>query len=161
MPLRLLIALIALFALTAWRDRAPEWPASGPMPDQPGHAPRFTYDPVDKGTRSYRPVDPMPWGDVNRRVAPEGALPSTKPETPPPAQPMQMKPGEPMQMKPEQPLTTPSASAAPPEAPAKAEPSPASPPPASASPPATPETSPKVDPVPRELPTDPQPHQGH
>ena len=95
MPLRLLIALIALFALTAWRDRAPEWPASGPMPDEPGHAPRFRYDPVDKGTRSYRPVNPMPWGDVNRRVAPEGALPSAKPVTPPPSQSMQKTPAEP------------------------------------------------------------------
>ena len=149
MPLRLLAALIALFALTAWRDKAPEWPASGPMPDEPGHAPRFTYDPVDKGTRSYRPVDPMPWGDVNRRVAPEGALPSSKPETPPPAQPMQLKP--------EQPPATPPASTAPPEAPAKVEPTPASPLPESTSPPATPEASPKVEPVPREQPA----HEGH
>ena len=127
MPLRLLIALIALFALTAWRDRAPEWPVSGPMPDEPGHAPHFTYDPVHKGTRSYRPVDPMPWGDVNRSVAPEGALPFAKPETPPPAQPMQKTP----------------------EAP-----------PAGTSPGATPEAPAKIDPVPREPPTDPQ-HQGH
>ena len=159
MPLRLLIALIALFALTAWRDRAPEWPAAGPMPDEPGHAPRFRYDPVDKGTRSYRPVDPMPWGDVNRRVAPEGALPSTKPEIPPPPQPMQVKPDEPMQMKPGEPRQM------------KPEPLPSSPP-ASASPPAlpkpesaaptmTPEAPAKVDPVPRELPTDPEQHQGH
>ncbi|MGO4684604.1 hypothetical protein [Hyphomicrobium sp. 2TAF46] len=128
MPLRLLIALIALFALTAWRDRAPEWPASGPMPDEPGHAPRFKYDPVDKGTRSYRPVDPMPWGDVNRRVAPEGALPTAKPETSPPAQPMQKTPEAPSAVKP---------------------------------PAATPEAPAKVDPVPSELPTDRQQHEGH
>lgn len=138
MPLRLLIALIAVVALTAWRDRSPEWPASGPMPDEPGHAPRLSYDPVVKGTRSYRPVDPLPWGDVNRRVAPEGALPSVKPETSPPAPPMQEAP---MQMKPEPP--------------------PATPPPASAAPPVAPNAPAKVDPVPRELPTDPPQHQGH
>ena len=98
MPLRLLIAVIAVFALTAWRDSAPEWPAAGPMPDEPGHASRFTYDPVDKGNRRYRPVDPMPWGDVNRRVAPAAAPPSTSTDPKStPAPPMQMKPGEPMQ----------------------------------------------------------------
>ena len=146
MPLRLLIAMIALFALTAWRDRAPEWPASGPMPDEPGHAPRFTYDPVDKGTRSYRPVDPMPWGDVNQRVAPEAASPSAKPEK------MQMKPGEPMQMKPDSPPATPP--------PASASP-PATPKPESATPATAPEIPAKVDPVPRVQPTDPGQHQGH
>lgn len=76
---RPLIALISLFALTAWRDGEPEWPVVGPLPDEPGHAARYTYDPVGKGTRSYRPIDPMPWGDVNRRVAPPGALPETTP----------------------------------------------------------------------------------
>ena len=152
MRTRLLIALIALSALTAWRDRAPEWPASGPMPDEPGHAQRFTYDPVDKGTRSYRPVDPMPWGDVNRRVAPEGALPSAKPEAQPPAKPMQKTPEVPMQMKPEPlPAPSPPASASPP----------ATPKPESAAPTMTPEAPAKVDPVPRELPTDPEHHQGH
>lgn len=151
MPLRLLAALIALVVLTAWRDRSPEWPASGPMPDEPGHSSRFTYDPVDKGTRSYRPVDPMPWGDVNRRVAPEGALPSTKPQTPPPTQPMQKTPAEP-----------PAGASLPtkPEAPAKVAPAPATPP-VSNAPPETRETLPKVDPVPREPPADLGQHQGH
>ena len=105
MPLRLLIAVIAVFGLTAWRDSAPEWPAAGPMPDEPGHASRFTYDPVDKGTRRYRPVDPMPWGDVNRRVAPAAAPPSTSTDPKStPAPPMQMKPGEQMPVKPEEPM---------------------------------------------------------
>jgi hypothetical protein len=27
------------------------------------------YSPVTSGTKSYRPVEPLPWGDVNRRVA--------------------------------------------------------------------------------------------
>lgn len=153
MPLRLLIALLAVFALTAWRDRTPEWPASGPMPDEPGHAPRFTYDPINKGTRSYQAVDPLPWGDVNRRVAPEGALPSAKPVTPPPGQPMQKTPDAPRAGRP------PTAA---PEVPAKVEPAPATPPPGNAAPPAaTPDTPAKVDPVPKELPMDPQQHQGH
>jgi hypothetical protein len=29
------------------------------------------YEPVISGTKSYRPVEPLPWGDVNRRVAPK------------------------------------------------------------------------------------------
>lgn len=29
------------------------------------------YSPVTSGTKSYRPVEPLPWGDVNRRVAPK------------------------------------------------------------------------------------------
>lgn len=94
---RLLIAVIALLALTAWRDAEPGWPVAGPMPDVPGHASRFSYEAIDKGTRSFRPVDPMPWGDVNRRVAPQEAAPATAPDAQPNAPPMQMKPGEPMQ----------------------------------------------------------------
>jgi hypothetical protein len=31
------------------------------------------YQPVTGGTKSYRPVEPMQWGDVNRRVTPPGA----------------------------------------------------------------------------------------
>ncbi len=28
------------------------------------------YSPVISGTKSYRPVEPLPWGDINRRVMP-------------------------------------------------------------------------------------------
>jgi hypothetical protein len=43
-------------------------------PDDPGApAPRSRYSPVISGTKSYRPVEPLPWGDVNRRVAPKDA----------------------------------------------------------------------------------------
>jgi hypothetical protein len=31
------------------------------------------YSPITSGTKSYRPVEPLPWGDVNRRVAPKQA----------------------------------------------------------------------------------------
>lgn len=33
-------------------------------------APPTKYTPVTSGSKSYRPVQPLPWGDVNRRVAP-------------------------------------------------------------------------------------------
>lgn len=84
---RRVIAAIALLTLTAWRDVDPEWPASGAMPDEPGHASRFKYEAINAGTRSYRPVDPMPWGDVNRRVAPAAVTPApispdAKPQAP-------------------------------------------------------------------------------
>jgi len=38
-------------------------------PDDPGASvPADDYRPVLSGTKSYRPVEPLPWGDVNRRV---------------------------------------------------------------------------------------------
>ncbi|MGH7487960.1 MAG: hypothetical protein ACREMY_20520 [bacterium] len=40
-------------------------------PDDPGAPTRADrYRPVTSGTKSYRPVEPLPWGDVNRRVTP-------------------------------------------------------------------------------------------
>ena len=51
-------------------------PAAGPDdPWAPVSATR--YAPVLAGTRSYRPVEPLPWGDINRRVGPNA--PSTQP----------------------------------------------------------------------------------
>ena len=45
-----------------------------------GHA-GARYVPLGTGTKSYRPVEPMPWGDLNRRVAPrEGKPPADTPE---------------------------------------------------------------------------------
>lgn len=35
--------------------------------------PPARYSPIISGTKSYRPVDPLPWGDVNRRVMPKDA----------------------------------------------------------------------------------------
>jgi hypothetical protein len=41
-------------------------------PDDPGAPVKANrYSPVTSGTKSYRPVEPLPWGDVNKRVAPK------------------------------------------------------------------------------------------
>ncbi len=41
-------------------------------PDDPNaKVPPTRYSPVMAGAKTYRPVEPMPWGDVNRRVAPK------------------------------------------------------------------------------------------
>jgi hypothetical protein len=42
--------------------------------------PPARYSPVISGTKSYRPVEPLPWGDVNRRVMPKDAQPSPAPD---------------------------------------------------------------------------------
>lgn len=41
--------------------------------------PPARYSPVLSGTESFRPVAPLPWGDVNRRVMPDAQRPA--PET--------------------------------------------------------------------------------
>ena len=77
--LRLTIGLLALSTLAGWgwpRHDETEWPHSGPMPDDPVTVRPHRYESITKGLQSYRPVQPMPWGDVNRRVAPPGSLPS-------------------------------------------------------------------------------------
>ncbi len=38
--------------------------------------PPARYSPVLSGSQSFRPVQPLPWGDVNRRVMPSDALKS-------------------------------------------------------------------------------------
>lgn len=78
---RLLVALLAATALTGWgvRDDGPEWPHSGPMPDNPVKVRPLRYESIGRGAQSYRPIAPMPWGDVNKRVAPPGSLPGTPP----------------------------------------------------------------------------------
>jgi hypothetical protein len=56
-------------------------------PDDPGaNVPPSRYSPVISGTKSYRPVEPLPWADVNRRVAPKSDGPP-KEKGAPPAQP--------------------------------------------------------------------------
>lgn len=40
-------------------------------PNEP--VPPAGYRSVVSGTKSFRPVEPMPWGDVNRRVMPPDA----------------------------------------------------------------------------------------
>lgn len=41
--------------------------------------PPARYSPVLSGSQTYRPVAPLPWGDVNRRVMPKDA-PRSAPE---------------------------------------------------------------------------------
>jgi hypothetical protein len=73
-------------ALLVWG--AGEVLAASPA-DPATRVPAVRYDPVTSGTKSYRPVEPLPWGDVNRRVAPPGtSVPSEagemgKPQPPP------------------------------------------------------------------------------
>lgn len=46
--------------------------AHAASPDDPrAPVPPNRYGPITSGTKSYRPVEPLPWGDVNRRVMPE------------------------------------------------------------------------------------------
>jgi hypothetical protein len=52
------------------------------MPDDPVKVKPLKYEPIGKGNRSYRPIDPMPWGDVNKRVAPPGSFPGAPPASP-------------------------------------------------------------------------------
>ena len=85
MAKRLLVTIIVLFLLPAWRDSEPSWPLSGASPDDPVRVRPSQYAPIGVGTKSYRPVEPMPWGDVNRRVEPQGAAqkPTPQPVSPP------------------------------------------------------------------------------
>jgi hypothetical protein len=46
----------------------PTW-ARDPV-DPGATVPPARYAPVFYGTKSYRPVEPVPWGNVNRSVAP-------------------------------------------------------------------------------------------
>ncbi len=58
-------------------------------PDDPGASVKANrYSPVTSGTKSYRPVGPLPWGDVNRRVAPK-QTPKDKQRAPMQPQPKQ------------------------------------------------------------------------
>lgn len=84
---RTTILLALSVFLTAWGNRALEWPNSGPMPDEPVSTPPARYESIVTGTKSYRPVEPMPWGDINRRVAPSAAKESGPSDGPSPSAP--------------------------------------------------------------------------
>lgn len=92
------IALFALVSLTGWSDREPSWPHAGSLPDEPIPVPVQAYRPVVAGIKSYRPVEPRPWGEINRQVAPPGVLPhdQQQPQTVPNSSPPQPKAMEPM-----------------------------------------------------------------
>jgi hypothetical protein len=63
-PLSLLLGGFLLTAVAAGGQAA--------SPDDPtARVKANRYSPVTSGTKSYRPVGPLPWGDVNRRVAPK------------------------------------------------------------------------------------------
>jgi hypothetical protein len=68
---RFFAAALLVPMIAGWGDAPPSWPVNGPMPDRPVGEAHSTYAPVLAGTKTYRPVEPMPWGAVNRRVAPE------------------------------------------------------------------------------------------
>jgi len=52
-------------------------PALGRDPADPeASVPPARYSPVTSGTKSHRPVEPLPWGDVNRRVMPKDSQPA-------------------------------------------------------------------------------------
>lgn len=78
-PLRL-CSLLLLF-LGGWGHRSIELPYAGPVPDEPLEASPPVTGSILSGTKSFRPVEPLPWGDVNRRVAPSGGG-SPSPEPP-------------------------------------------------------------------------------
>ncbi|HVT27228.1 MAG TPA: hypothetical protein VHE81_04350 [Lacipirellulaceae bacterium] len=71
MLIRAFAFALLLPALAGWSDGEPPWPVSGPMPDQPIAVREQSYMPVNAGVKRYEPVEPMPWGDINRRIAPK------------------------------------------------------------------------------------------
>jgi len=63
-----------------WRRPGLAYPYAERDPSNPrGHPSTVRYRSVMGGLESYRPVEPLPWGDVNRRVAP-APEPPPKPE---------------------------------------------------------------------------------
>lgn len=70
---QLLIVLAASPVLAGWEPLP--WPHAGQMPDDPGAGGPSHYRSITAGTKTYRPVEPLPWDELNRRVAPKGALP--------------------------------------------------------------------------------------
>ncbi|KAB2943107.1 MAG: hypothetical protein K8F92_04990 [Hyphomicrobium sp.] len=72
---------LLLLLLTGWGERNLDWPYAGPVPDEPLAVPPQHYGSVMSGTRSFRPVEPLPWGGVNRRVMPkDGGAPPSSPK---------------------------------------------------------------------------------
>jgi hypothetical protein len=63
---------LLVLAATPSRAQSPADPAAA--------VPPVRYESITAGTKSYRPVEPLPWPDVNRRVAPPGAQPPAETE---------------------------------------------------------------------------------
>ncbi len=71
--------MLALLTAMGTGAAAQSWPYAGPVPADPVKVRPLQYESIARGTQSYRPIEPMAWGDVNRRVAPPGALPGGPP----------------------------------------------------------------------------------
>lgn len=55
-----------------WRDRVLPYPYAARDPSDPGSASsHLSYQRITRGLGTYRPIDPLPWGDVNKRVTPK------------------------------------------------------------------------------------------
>ncbi|MDX2288427.1 MAG: hypothetical protein NW217_06355 [Hyphomicrobiaceae bacterium] len=72
-----LVALVAsslptvAIALDAeWPRHRLAYPYAERDPSLPRPSMRSSYHPITGDLRSYRPVDPLPWDEINRRVSP-------------------------------------------------------------------------------------------
>jgi hypothetical protein len=74
MRIRLWMLLAASPLVSGWGASVPQWPHVGPIPDDPARRAPSDYRSITAGTKSYRPAEPLPWGDINRGVASPGAL---------------------------------------------------------------------------------------
>ncbi len=100
--IRIFIAGMLLATLTGWGNRDEElaWPHSGPMPDNPVKVKPLQYKSIGQGNQSYRPIEPMPWGDVNKRVMPKGSGSGSGSTAPVGTPTPQVQPGPPAAAKP-------------------------------------------------------------
>lgn len=72
---RMSAVLGGAFVMAGFAETPPQWPVSGAMPDEAVNVAPQRYRSVTEGTRTFRPVAPLSWGDVNRRVSPPPAPP--------------------------------------------------------------------------------------
>jgi len=70
----------AAFDRHQWSSDLPRVLGDRDPSDSGERVPRPGYQSVTAATKSYRPVDPLPWDELNRRVAP-------RPKQEPPAAP--------------------------------------------------------------------------
>ncbi len=84
MKLRYWIVVAALPFLAGWGDRDLGWPHAGPAPDDPSRGGSTQYKSITADTRTFRPVEPLSWYELNRRVAPRGTLERRAPSEPAP-----------------------------------------------------------------------------
>ena len=78
-----LLALLTLLEI----GHGANWVLRVAGPDDPAaRVPDARYELITSGTKSFRPVEPLPWPDVNRRVAPSppSSGKNAQPKTTPP-----------------------------------------------------------------------------